>query len=39
VPGIFISAMSVPPALARLLAGHRNTLGPNPTPAQFRQHG
>jgi hypothetical protein len=30
--------MSNPPGLAQLLAGHRNALGPNPTPEMFRQH-
>jgi hypothetical protein len=25
------------PGLAQLLAGHRKSLGPNPTPEQFRQ--
>jgi hypothetical protein len=30
--------MSYPPGLAQLLAGHRNTLGRNPSLERFRQH-
>jgi hypothetical protein len=30
--------MPDPPGLAQLLAGHRNALGPNRTPEQFRRH-